>query len=1199
MLPKRDNIKMEFHISRRARDRYQFDQSLFAASGHTITMNFYTARLFAEKMNSRRDLVNFPEQAVTAGQINAMGLIHELQHYVISSYLQTIDSHVMNKALAWIEEQMGKSALDESLRHFADEFPAVEVYRREVGVGAYLEGETDGLSNRQVLLEEMALLWLANINPAFSPFSELFDDTSHEKETAYRPVMNLLHQFLDTQPPSGPDHQNLLDMLRSPAEAAPHSLVGQLAYMQERWSPLLGKQLYLVLKGVDLIKEEQKMSFLGPGPSLVVDYSELIAEQSAGLAEPEHFSRDLDWMPNLVLMAKSTYVWLEQLARKYGRPIQHLDEVPDEELQTLSRCGGSGLWLIGLWERSRASKTIKELFGQTDAVASAYSLFDYEIAADLGGEEAYENLKERAGKFGMRLASDMVPNHMGIDSRWVMEHPDWFISLDQSPFPSYTFNGPDLSWNLDVGIYLEDHYFTRSDAAVIFKRVDRRTGSERYVYHGNDGTSMPWNDTAQLDYLKAEVREAVIQTILHIARRFPIIRFDAAMTLAKKHFERLWYPTPGTGGAIPSRTEHGMSRAEFDALMPEEFWREVVDRIATEVPDTLLLAEAFWMMEGYFVRTLGMHRVYNSAFMHMLKAEENAKYRTVIKNTIEFNPEILKRFVNFMNNPDEETAVAQFGKGDKYFGVCTLMSTMPGLPMFGHGQIEGFAEKYGMEYRKAKWEEVPDADLIQRHEREIFPLLRRRYLFSEVEHFLIYDLYTSAGQVNEDVFAYSNRVGAERSLVIYHNRYGTAQGWIRTSMPYSAKTGEGDERLLVQHTLAEGLDLRRDENTFCIYRDHVTGLEYIRNNMALHEQGLTVDIGAYKYHVFLDMREVQDNDTHQYAQLASYLNGQGVPSIDEALKEIFLQQIHQAFKALVNPVVFRRLLAALAHPDGATAVETAAIASLVAEQPSSDIPHQDLLTEIEHKATALLHEIKQYSQGPGDEAAIVQEIRRSLEVFLVLPATTDQVSADQTGAAAGAAANPGDVFTSTVLLGWIFVHALGRIADARDYAILSRSWIDEWTLGKLLGATFQQLGLGEDDRWRAVSAIKLLTSHQDWCPRCASADSTTSGMPGDSDHETAYQALTALLRDVEIQQHIQVNRYKGILWFNKEAFDLLLEWLQIASAIKLGADAALSAQEVDTETTHCAQIIKILREAEEQSQYQVEQLLAVTHISLT
>ena len=97
-------------------------------------------------------------------------------------------------------------------------------------------------------------------------------------------------------------------------------------------------------------------------------------------------------------------------------------------------------------------------------------------------------------------------------------------------------------------------------------------------------------------------------------------------------------------------------------VMPVEFWREVVDRVAAEAPDTLLLAEAFWLMEGYFVRTLGMHRVYNSAFMNLLRNEDNAEFRKVLKNTLEFDPEILKRFVNFMNNPDERNGVEQFGR---------------------------------------------------------------------------------------------------------------------------------------------------------------------------------------------------------------------------------------------------------------------------------------------------------------------------------------------------------------------------------------------------------------------------------------------------------------------------------------------------------------------------------------------------------
>jgi hypothetical protein len=43
---------MEFHIPRRARDRYQFGQSLFALTGNVVFANFYAARVFAQKMNA-------------------------------------------------------------------------------------------------------------------------------------------------------------------------------------------------------------------------------------------------------------------------------------------------------------------------------------------------------------------------------------------------------------------------------------------------------------------------------------------------------------------------------------------------------------------------------------------------------------------------------------------------------------------------------------------------------------------------------------------------------------------------------------------------------------------------------------------------------------------------------------------------------------------------------------------------------------------------------------------------------------------------------------------------------------------------------------------------------------------------------------------------------------------------------------------
>ena len=59
--------------------------------------------------------------------------------------------------------------------------------------------------------------------------------------------------------------------------------------------------------------------------------------------------------------------------------------------------------------------------GDHEAVASAYALHDYQIATDLGGADAYANLRDRAWQRGVRLASDMVPNHVGIDGRWVID----------------------------------------------------------------------------------------------------------------------------------------------------------------------------------------------------------------------------------------------------------------------------------------------------------------------------------------------------------------------------------------------------------------------------------------------------------------------------------------------------------------------------------------------------------------------------------------------------------------------------------------------------------------------------------------------------------------------------------------------------------------------------------------------------------
>ncbi len=855
-----DNIEPlfnRFFFSKYFRNYYRLDQRLIEDTEESIQIS----KIVANQVNTIRELEN-KEEFVKASEINALGILNKINRVIISHYQKEEKSNLFNDLKGFLENEMGVENLNNSIIKFVEEFPPENI---ENNLEDFVTSSQGGRPNYELLIEQLLLLWLQNSNNSFTEYSSLLqgdiwiDDPDTEK------INQLLGEYLDKLIADPIENTSLLELLLTHNKIN-LSLDDQLETILKTWGTLLSDLEDQVLTSIDLIREENKIRLPGAGESEVYVYDSF---------DPENFTSDREWMPNVILLTKNTYVWLDQLSKKYKTEIVHLDHIPDIELDIIAKRGFNAIWLIGIWERSKASRTIKNRMGNPEAIGSAYSICDYEIASDLGGHASYKRLKQKTERLGIILAADMVPNHMAIDSKWIINHPEWFISRDNVPFPSYSYSGKNLSESQSIGIYVEDHYFDHSDAAVVFKRKNMDTGRTHYIYHGNDGTSISWNDTAQLNFLKEKVREKVIQKIIHVAKMFQIIRFDAAMTLTKQHFQRLWYPIPGTGGDIPTRHEYSLSKKEFDDLFPNEFWKDVVDRINAEVPNTLLLAEAFWLLEGYFVRSLGMHRVYNSAFMHMLTDEENENYRKIIINTLKFNPEILKRFVNYMTNPDEIPSVIQFGKDDKYFGICILMVTLPGLPMFGHGQIEGFEEKYGMEYSKQYWNESIDEILVKRHEKEVFPLLRKRNLFSGIEEFRFYDFYSNNGIVNENVYVLSNKYKKESALIIFNNRYEETVGWIKISVPFRVSNRDK----LNQSSLGESLGLRNMENHFCIFTDYITGLHYLRKCRDIYENGLYIELKAFKYHVFLDFKEIFD-DTGKLKTKMEELNGKGVNNIN-------------------------------------------------------------------------------------------------------------------------------------------------------------------------------------------------------------------------------------------------------------------------------------------------------------------------------
>lgn len=1083
-------------------------------------------RQLAFKLNSAR----LPGATVVhAGELNLYATLQNAFRYLTDT---AVRGHGLTDALKQGGLDPSGPEMRATAELFVEMFPPNDILSGAADKSVWLAELFRSPARSNQLLREMLLLRLASANPAIDSFRELLDDTALVSSSRYEKIVGALSSVLKKGPRLAGVGCTLIDALLAVIQASPDSLAGQVGYVRKQWQGLLPPEIIHEAEiALDILQEEQRERGMGgdPGPPPVLEFGHKAAlggvhpDHSAGgsvfagydYPEYEQFSADADWMSNVVLMAKMVYVWLDQLSRSHGYPITRLDQVPDAELDRMAGWGFSGLWLIGLWERSAASQRIKQICGNPDAIASAYSLYDYEVAADLGGWEALANLRERALKRGIRLASDMVPNHTGLYSRWVIQHPDWFVQTSYPPFPTYRFNGEDLSHDPQVCLQIEDGYWNKSDAAVVFRHYDRRDGRTRYIYHGNDGTSIPWNDTAQLNYLIPQVREAVIQTILHVARNFPIIRFDAAMTLAKKHYQRLWFPLRGLGGGIPSRAEHGMSKEEFDTVFPVEFWREVVDRVAAEAPGTLLLAEAFWMMEGYFVRTLGMHRVYNSAFMNMLKTEENAKYRQTIKNVLEFNPEVLKRFVNFMNNPDEKTAVAQFGSQGKYFGACVLLATMPGLPMIGHGQIEGFHEKYGMEYKRAYWDEQVDEGLVRGHEMWIFPLLRRRWLFSGSENFVLYDFYAGS-QVDENVFAYSNRMGDQCALVLYNNSHTKTSGWIRESVPCICSRA-GQEPFLKRTTLADALDVINPDDHI-VFRDLTDGLEYIRPAKSMHEDGLYAELSEYQFHVFLDFRRVQDDGQGSWGALCRHLNGAGVASLNDERKLLRYAELNGLFRNLLRLVPLSGALGISAITENELAQDIDGFLAVLEKELAACRPAADF-----KKGKAPVRT----TAGSGKGEKLSSIFRRLPALQLPRPAvplaslTKDRIAFRLL-----------DQATTRLILAWL---------------VLRDSSVDPAAFG--LDCCLVQILDKDHDNDLHTRSIPLLSALLEWWR--AGAQSATRRF-----ERTDMKGIFAL---PACRTYLLVHESEGVEWFNQERFEELWEWITFLNLLD-GIKSATSAK---------------------------------------
>ena len=327
-------------------------------------------------------------------------------------------------------------------------------------------------------------------------------------------------------------------------------------------------------------------------------------------------------------------------------------------------------------------------------------------------------------------------------------------------------------------------------------------------------------------------------------------------------------------------------------------------------------------------------------------------------------------------------------------------------------------------------------------------------------------------------------------MVIYLNNLAETKVFVKNSVGFADKLTE--DKIVIQKSLIDGLALPKEE--YCTFKDYLTGLEYIRRNRDLHEQGLYLELQAYQMFLFMDFQLVQDNEFFHYAQLYDLLGGKGVYDINETLHEIIYQPLHEKFREIVNTPNFKNIL-----------------------NPKKT---EQVVEAISDKLNLFLKEVKNYSSSKKDVTRVKKEIIEKLKAISRLEQSLKHIKINQELKCIYGKLLPNSEFEWGILLSWLFIHQLGRVVSDKNYELQSRSWFDEWRLSKYIKNILEELSIKEEEKTQdGISIIKLMVTLQNWS---ASNKYTEKNL---------YSILQSFFSEPEVQQYLNVNRYHNLLWF--------------------------------------------------------------------
>jgi hypothetical protein len=396
------------------------------------------------------------------------------------------------------------------------------------------------------------------------------------------------------------------------------------------------------------------------------------------------------------------------------------------------------------------------------------------------------------------------------------------------------------------------------------------------------------------------------------------------------------------------------------------------------------------------------------------------------------------------------------------------------------------------------------------------------------------------------VFAYSNRAGGECAIIIYNNAYNTTRGTIHTST--AINVADGAQTVLVRRTLADTLGLDTGDNSFYAFRDHQSGLEYIRSGRQLAEQGLFVELHAYQYHAFLDFRLIRDSDG-SWRELERRLGGAGVPSLEEVYRELQVEPILGPYRELMNPATIRELMTnrSKAHDNVCTGVRT--FYQSVGRAMDATVMVEPLIRRF---MTQLM--VLESSRCAGGTKGKSRKLKVEEEAWEKLAASE----------------------LDHVAFAWLTFEALAEFHPDRNSVpspVLAVSQVDQWLLLKAVKGAFEGWLSDSDTAYWDSRLVLVLLAHSDLLT------------PGGS--RSLGESFRHALLDTTVREYLQVHMYDDVLWLNKERLERMTAALCVIGRVSAEVNQ-VSSKEPEAETRRSA---RRLLAAGERAGYRVEKMI--------